>query len=271
MAALENVDRISFTVETLMVREGKKLGLPRPDKDGYFCDFPMAALGVATRNDTYYEVPEFVNQITSKDTYVNKMLVDGTLYGEYDHPDVVGLPLEMQLNRLAVVRPDRISHHFKKISTGPKLEGGGVLLVADIKPSGVMGAHLKANLEEPLMNTAFSLRSITQDKVVGTLRRRKMRKLVTFDAVAAGGYEQASKRFAATEGLEVAFNPAHAQAVFTEVALESFTNSELNDIFGTKNLAIHRREVTLLKGTGLLSAGGERGRMSLYHELVKAN
>ena len=273
MSSVESVDRVTFTVETLFVRDGQKLGRLRSGEDGYYENFPMAALGVATRNNTYYDVSEFVDQITNPETYFNRMLADGTLYGEYGHPTIAGMDHAAQLNRLSVIAEDRVSHHFRRISTGNMLESGGRLITADIKPSGPYGKYLQESLEEPHMNTAFSLRSITMDRVERGLVRRKMRKLVTFDAVAAGGYAEASKRFlqsnGATESLEIRVDPNTDLACFNEIALESFAESELADIFGTKNVEMHRKNMTVLKGTGLVQIEGKDGLRSLYHELVK--
>jgi len=272
MPALESVDRINFTIETLIVRDGRKLQRPRPNADGYYEDFPMAALGVSTRNNTYYDVDEFVKQITSPTTYFNKMLSDGTLYGEYGHPDLRGMTHEQQLSRLSIPDEHRVSHHFRKVGSGEKLESGGRLITASIKPHGPFGPQLKESLDEPFINTAFSLRSITNDRQEGSLIRRKMCKLVTFDAVAAGGYSEASKRYVghmATETLQIRIDPSVDMASISRVAFESFTETELADIFKTNDVSKVTRELTILRGTGLLK-DGEKGVRSLYHELVRA-
>lgn len=273
MPVLENVERITFTVETLVVREGQKLARLQADENGYYNDFPVAVLGVSTRNKTYYDVSEFVAQITEPNTYLNQMIADGTLYGEYGHPNLTNLDHGEQINRLAVIDENRISHHFRKIQTSHDLESGGRLITADIKPTGPYGKFLKENLDEPFMNTAFSLRSITQDRMEGDIRRRKMRKLVTFDAVAAGGYAEASKRFMPSKGaletIDVTFNSTKDALLFNECALESFADTEIAEIFKTDKIFLQRRVATLLKGTGVLKIEGEKDLASLYHSLVR--
>ena len=273
MPTLEPVDRIQFTVETLIVRDGQKLQRPRPNADGYYENFPMAALGVATRNNTYYDVDEFVKQITSPATFFNKMLSDGTLYGEYGHPDLTGMTHEQQLSRLSITDEDRVSHHFRKVGSGEKLSSGGRLITAEIKPHGPFGRHLKESLDEPFVNTAFSLRSITHDRQEGQLLRRKMAKLVTFDAVAAGGYSEASKRYVAHAGaqemIQIQIDPKKDMATISRVAFESYTDTELAEIFKTDDIAQVTRELTILRGTGLLKDGEGRVK-SLYHEIVRA-
>jgi hypothetical protein len=269
MRPIENVDRITFTVETLVVRDGRKLARLRPDEDGYYRDHPMAVLGIPSRNNTYYDVAEFVDQLTSPHAAINKLLTDGNLYGEYGHPQLVGLSHQDQLNRLAMIDDKLVSHHFRRIATGKKLENGGVLITGDVKPTGPHGRMLAENFNEPFMNTSFSLRAITQDRMENGLRRRKTRKLVTFDAVAAGGYAEASKRYApSTESLNIVFDPVREMASFQEVALETFSDTELNEIFGAKTVALFKKKATLIKGTGLVQLDGEDKLRSLYHELI---
>lgn len=269
--ALErNFDNISFVIETLVVRDGRKLGRMRPDEDGYYRDFPIAVIGGVSRNKTFYEAPAFLDQLTSEQSFINQMLRDGTLYGELGHPNMEGLNHQQQLNRLMQIDEERTSHHFRKIRSGEKLKTGGTMILADVKPTGAKGNIVAENMAEPYMNTAFSLRSITQQQNRNGIMHRTMRKLVTFDYVLAGGYEEASKRFVTgNEGLTVKLNPANDIALLEEVSLENFTMQELSDIFGTKQVMLHKRNVTLIKGSGLFSNQGEETARSLYHELIK--
>lgn len=270
MRAFENVSAITFTAEVLVVRDGQKLGRIRPDKDGYYCDLPVAALGVVTRNNTYYDAAEFVQQITDPRSFFNRMLVDGTLFGEYGHPDIAGLDHASQLNRLSVINEKMHSHHIRRVQMGSDLPSGGRLIVADVKPHGTYGAQLQESLDSPFVNTAFSLRSITHDRMDGGICRKKMRKLVTFDAVSASGYAESTKRFSAgTESIDVKINPEKDILCFDAVALESFADTELAEVFGTDAVELHRKSLSVIKGTGILKADND-AHLSLYHELVKA-
>jgi hypothetical protein len=271
LALEKSFDTISFVVETLIVRNGKKLKRLTPDEHGYYGNFPIAVIGGKTRNDTFYEAPEFLSQIQSEKSYFNMMLRDGTLYGELGHPKLDNMSHQEQLNRLVHIDESRVSHHFRKVTNGEKLSSGGTIVLADIKPHGEKGYVVKENLSEPYMNTSFSLRSITQDRQdpSGVLYR-KMRKLITFDYVLAGGYEEASKRYiVGNEGVRIKLDPANDIALLQEVALEHFTMKELSDIFGTKQVLLHKRQVTVIKGSGLFKENGENMARSIYHELIK--
>lgn len=265
MAALENVDRISFVVDTLVVKDGKKLGTIRPDSDGYYT-VPLAVLGIPTDNHTYYDVSEFTQQLTSPTSILNRKLTDGKLYGEWGHPKINLLDEKQVIPRLLDIDEDKMCHHFKKIWTGEKLASGGIVIYGAIKPTGPRGEHLKANLDDPCMNTSFSLRSIASSRQEGNIMRRKVKQLVTFDYVTAGGYNQASKRFSpSNESIDISLTDKNFK--ITEAALECFNNTELNEIFGAKQVMIGRKTMTYIGNTGTLK--DESGNStSVFKQLI---
>ena len=271
--AREAVDTISFCLDTLIVRNGKKLGISRPDQDGYHT-MPIAVLGVDSRNGTYYEISNFVDQMTSKDSRFNILLTDGNLYGEYGHPNLIGLSPEAQLQRLLHIDEKQVSHHFKSVATGAVLENGGKLINGVVKPFGPYGNSLKDNLENPFMNTAFSLRSIAGARQDGNISRRSVKKLVTFDAVTAGGYEAAAKRYSpstedlhSTESVTIDICNDNKLIRISEASMECFTDSELNDIFGAKNVMVGNKRLTFINGTKTFidTDGNHR---SIYQEMM---
>ncbi len=102
---------------------------------------------------------------------------------------------------------------------------------------------------DPTRNLAHSLRGISEavfDRTTG-VTHKKLRSLVTFDAgMAGGGFKEASKRYMAsvenlsyetTDVINVPVNSDHLIMMQT-VALESFTQSELNDILKSKKVVI---------------------------------
>jgi hypothetical protein len=256
--SLQNVDKIAFVVDVLLVRNGRKLGAIRPDEDGYYT-IPLAVLGTPTDNRTYYEVDEFVGQMTSPTSFINRCLTDGKLFGEYGHPMISLLPSDQQLPRLMQIDEKQVSHHIKKIWTGEKLESGGRIIYGLIKPKGPYGAHLRDSLDDSCVNTSFSLRSIAVSTESGGLIRRKIRNLVTFDFVNAGGYNEASKRYAPATETFVNL-PLHAAMVRNaDAAMEHVSDTELNEIFGAKVVTIghnrttfHEKKNTLRDQDGVL-------------------
>ena len=153
MAALQDARHLQFRVETLVVQNGRELKRMRPDGQGYFCKVPIAALGIATRNRTYYDIESFHREITQPGTMFNQRLTGGQLYGELGHPDIAELTKPAAIARLMNIDEKNWSHHIRAVEHGASLEGGGVLLVADIKPTGVGADTLRENFENPYMNT----------------------------------------------------------------------------------------------------------------------
>lgn len=245
MAALQNTDKISFVVDVLHVRAGKKLGTIRPDADGYY-KMPLAVLGTQTDNRTYYDVEQFVSQLTSPTSYINKCITDGKLYGEYGHPPIQLMDENLIIPRLMMIDEKCVSHHIKKIETGEKLESGGKILYGWVKPSGPYAEFLQQNLDDSCMNTAFSLRSIAKSRQEAGITRRQIQHLITFDYVNAGGYTEASKRFA--PGLEslVDIDLINNTLRITESAMECLSNTELNEIFGAKRIVIGNKTTTFV-------------------------
>lgn len=286
MATLENVNSIAFVQETMLVRNSKKLGVLHPDNEGYYNNFPVAALGVTSRNRTYYYVDDFVNHITDPNSYVGMLLRDGQLYGEWGHPKVFGMSDKDAMVRMNLVDEDRYSHSFRKIfpeSTTSNTDGK--LLLANFKPVGDKKNNLIELMAEPYMNPAFSLRSITSQKIENNVIMRRMKKLITFDAVLVPGYEQASKRYASdlkysNEGLVtdydangqdiiINFDNINGLAAFKEFALEHLTNTPMNDILETNDVYVQRKTMTYVSGLGLI---GENDKVasSVYHELMRS-
>lgn len=247
MAALQNVSKISFIVDTLTIRSGKKLGAIRPDEQGYY-QMPLAVLGTPTDNRTYYEVEDFVGQLVSPTSFINKCLTDGKLYGEYGHPPVQLMPDDLQIPRLMMIDEKCVSHHIKKIWADEKqLESGGKIIYGLVKPSGPYADPLRQNLDDSCMNSSFSLRSIAKSRTENGLVRRAIKHLITFDYVNAGGYNEAAKRF--SPGVETLIDidlvDNHIRVV--ESAMECLTTSELNDIFGAKQIVLKGQKTTFVE------------------------
>lgn len=274
MATLQDVSKLQLRVETLIVRDGFRLGRLRPDENGYYHHIPMAVFGIQTRNNTYYDVPAFVQQIQDPSSMFNQRLVGKQLYGEWGHPAIAGMEDMAALNRLAEIREDRYSHFIKDVNIGKTLESGGKILEATIKPTGPFKQSLLDSLEDPFMNTAFSLRAITRAEQRGMLSYRTMRKLITFDAVGAGGSFEASKGFSgATENFDhfdISLLNANT-AVFSQCALESFSDSELNEFFHAPVIQRKRQIITLAtnKTPSRFSRFTEKNLHTLYHETIR--
>jgi hypothetical protein len=104
-----------------------------------------------------------------------------------------------------------------------------------------MGGVFKDSLDDPIINTAFSLRAFVNTEMRGGLKFRTVRSLTTWDTVGPSGYATTDKAHAI--GLESFAGDqfhdyemavmADGNLMIDQIALESFTNTDLNEIFGT--------------------------------------
>ena len=240
---------ISFRVETMYT--GKKgsprVGRVKPTEDGVYKGMPLMVLGQVTQQNTYYDPQSVMDQITNPASRFNIVYKQQKCGGEYGHPLFYGLSDSDKIQRLTTVQEDKMSHIFTGIYTDSPSADGTVVLRGDVKPTGPYGAVFKESLDDPVVNTAFSLRAYVDTKVQSNgLKFRTVRSLVTWDVVGASGFATTDKGHAL--GLESFSNDEHLEYELTvmedgnlkidQIALESISNTELNEIFGTSD--IHR-------------------------------
>ena len=255
-------DGVYFTVTTMMIDDNRTIRAAVKDKDGYYTGVPVAVLGTVTRNMTKYDTPSFINQLTSETTSINRRIKEGTLFSEYGHP-FVDLSSSAGMQRLLHLEPKEKSNHIRSISVKNVADLGLDIVTIDTKPDGPYGTYFDNAMQDPTQNVAFSLRGISKakfDKATG-ITNRELISLVTFDsAVASGGFREASKRYmsAATESLgdekncdficetnEVINRQISSDdlVLVRNVAMESFTNSEVNEIMKAHRVIIGSVEV----------------------------
>ena len=263
---------INLVVETQIVRDGRKLGRVKVDADGY-AEIPFGVLGGLSRNKTFYDVDSFVDNLTKGQSLFSKLITDGNLHGEYGHPDVIGMTRTDAISRMCRIDEKNSSHHIKKVRTGEQLPTGGKLLLGTIRPDG--GIHKEAMLDRlnnPHDNLSFSLRAITADRQMndGTLYRT-MQNLITFDCVTAGGYAEASKRYAATENI-VVLNDLRRNDFLCpngDIAVENFTICDVDEMFGAFAIEVNRVKIGLYTPGETSFVDDTGSRRSFFHALTK--
>jgi len=227
-----------------MLEGGNKKAL-KPNKDGVYQGLCMMVLGnQPSQNGKIYEPSSMLDAITNPDSCCCKKLKAGGLFGEYGHPLIYN---ESELSRIATIDMTKVSHVVVRLYTGETTEKGNTPVYGDVKPFGPYGEYLKESLESPVLNTAFSLRSLvekTGTSPEGYVIQRVMA-LVCFDAVDVGGYRAASKvaPSSAVETLDIAINPSKNQKVLQQmVSQEVISDHQLEDILGMDKVTIlHNR------------------------------
>jgi len=272
-------DGVYFTISTAVVDDNRKLGKAVRDKDGYFTDIPVAVLGTVTRNMTQYDTPAFLKQIKGPDTSFYKRLEEGTLHSEWGHP-FVDMNSTTGMARLMNLDPQKKCNHIRSISVKKLNDLNIDIVTMDAKGAGPYGAYFDEIMLDPTMNAAFSLRGISKamfNKSTG-VTHKELINLVTFDSgVASGGFKEASKRYMeSVESLGYVSEEIVSRKIeqgdvmiFREVAMEAFTDTELNEIFKAKKVVIGTKITGFVdsKSGVILDERGD-GR-SLFHSFMK--
>lgn len=236
---------ISFRVEAFYAGKGR-LGRIRPDENGIYKGLPVMVLGETTQQKTYYDPVSMMNQIVNPDTRFNKVLTQGKLYGEYGHPQFFSMRDDEKMARMMTVDEKHTSHLFTSAYTDNPTTDGSVVVRADLRPTGPYGNVTKESLEDPVVNTAFSLRAYVDTKMhPNGVKFRTVRQLVTWDIVGASGFATTDKAHAI--GLESFSDDNYLEYEIVlqengvlkidQLALETFENSDLNEIFGTSKVS----------------------------------
>lgn len=235
---------ISFRMESMFLNG--RVGRIKPDENGIYKGLPMMVLGEVTQQQTYYDPQSIMDQVTNPESRFYKIFKSQKLFGEYSHPTFYGMNDSDKLQRLVTVDETRASHLFTGLYTDNPSSNGTVVLRGDVKPAGPYGSVFKESLDDPVMNTAFSLRAyVTTDMKPNGLKYRTVRQLTTFDTVGASGYATTDKAHAI--GLE-SFSGDNfhdyeihvmedGNLVIDQIALESFSNTDLNEIFGVSKVS----------------------------------
>jgi len=275
-----NVPRnISFRVETLFFNKGGRVGRVVPSASGVYSGMPLMVIGQTTQQNTYYDPKSVMDQITNPESRFNKVFSQQKLYGEYGHPSFLGMAKEDQLQRLCTVDERNVSHLFTSFYTDKPSADGTVVLRGDIKPTGPMGAVFKESLDDPMVNTSFSLRAyVNTDVGRDGIKYRTVRSLTTFDVVGASGFSSTDK--AHSLGLESFAGEQYddyeikkienGNLLIDQIALETYSNTDLNEIFGVSSISKIVQSRTLVESDkSLQEKFPTLYAKSVFHELIK--
>jgi hypothetical protein len=279
---------VYFSVTTMMIDDNRTLGRPVTDDDGYYLDVPVAVLGTVTRNKTQYDVPAFIEQLKGPSVFATR-IQEGVCAGEFGHPLVDDTQAGMA--RLLSIEPSQICNHIRSVSVKHIPDLGLDMVLQDTKPSGPYGKYFEESMEDPTRNTAFSLRGLSKahvDRSTGIIFK-KLVSLTTFDSCVVGsGFKQSTKRYMAAAKEELKLGPKeditcesvdiinHQLSIDDVIAirstsLESFTDTEINDIIKARRVIIGTTEIGFIDHqtkTMIYSDSGQR--RNLFRSFTKS-
>ena len=137
-----------------------------------------------------------------------RRIANGQCRGEYGHPKPLpGMTNQQFLERILRIEESAICVHFKEVwidKDNVKDENGKpvIAVMGKVKPCGPHGPALEQQLSNTEENVAFSVRSLTNDRMVGGKLNKHMKVLVCWDYVNEPGISVANKYQApALEGI----------------------------------------------------------------------
>jgi hypothetical protein len=226
-----------------------------PDSDGYY-ELVLGAFDCYNSTGIFYEFDP-VRKFFEENSSFQRKIKDGCLYGELGHPKKdPGWSIRDFIMRVATIFETNVCAHFKEIRINDKLikDDQGRFMIAvigKVKPHGPHGHVLKDALENKCQNVCFSVRSLVDERTVGSLKIRSIRSLITFDYVLEPGIHIAKKWFSpAMECLGDAISVTKkflgellGNVEQTEVAMESNTRDNLENIRKDLGLNITKSKV----------------------------
>ena len=170
------------------------------DKNGYY-RVTLGAINALNHNGDAYLATGVKELIENSSNTLARRLKNGYLKGEAGHPVYeTGMSKAEYFARNLRIDLTLVSHHIRDIILTPTDKHSGVggignqiLVEAWIKPSGPHGEALKAMLDDPDQNVAFSIRCFTKDEVVGGVNCKTIMQIITWDWVLEPGISLANK------------------------------------------------------------------------------
>jgi hypothetical protein len=170
------------------------------DANGYY-RVTLGALNAFNASGDFYLAEGIKEFIENESHSLARRIKAGYLKGEAGHPVYeTGMSKAEFFSRNQRIHQPLVSHHIREIILTPTDKPSGipgisnlVLIEAWLKPSGTYGDALQKDLENPDCNVAFSIRSFTNDSVIGGTNIKKIVQIITWDWVVEPGIQLANK------------------------------------------------------------------------------
>ena len=196
------MERLVITSTRLRV-QGKQ-GILKPDADGYY-EMPIGAFNCVNSTDEVYTAKN-IQEIFNSSSELMRKIQNGKLFGEWGHPEQLpGETANAFMMRACRVNDKDTCVFFKDIwldnNVTPDMQRYGVpsdaiITMAKLKPMGALWETLQRSLEDPNVNTTFSGRFLTKDRVYRGKTYVEVVQAVTWDAVTEQGILAAEKYLA---------------------------------------------------------------------------
>ena len=217
------------------------------DDQGYY-KVRLGAYNVFNSVNDFYTAEGVNALVHNKNSFFWRRLKKGYLKGEMGHPKMApGMSVQEFINRNANIDDDRVACHIRDIEieetdrTTNGMEKYGKVLIVNgwVKPAGPMGKYLQEALDNPNMNIAFSVRSLSKDTVIDGINVKKTEAILGWDWVNEPGINSANT-FDMLTGKVV-----NTESLNTTVQLE-ITNTDLDCLKATKDSSLNQESAAAL-------------------------
>lgn len=176
-----------------------KQGKLKKDQDGYY-EIVIGGLNIANSSGIVY-VLDGAKKLFEDSSALQRRIKNGSLYGESGHPiKPSNMGMDDYIVRVLTIDNNNVCCHFKEIylDDSNSFNNNGttkntVAIIAKLKPFGPRGAALEESLNNPNINTAFSIRSLSEDFYRNGVTMRTITEIVTWDWVIEPGISIATK------------------------------------------------------------------------------
>lgn len=170
------------------------------DDNGYY-KICLGAINSFNSTRDFYLADGFEEMVKDINGPLGSKIANGNLMGEAGHPDYInGQTKEEFYKRILKIDLSNVSHHIREVFTKPTNipsgiagKGNVIAVYGWVKPIGKLGETLRDSLENPDQNTCFSIRSFTNDTVVGGINYKRFSAIITWDWVVSPGIRIANK------------------------------------------------------------------------------
>jgi len=194
VAAKRPEQRTYFTCTALPINKAGELPM---DEHGYRL-IPVGGLNVCNSQGHFYTA-EKAAKLFDDSSHLQRRIKSASLFGEAGHPkQLPGQSMDEYLERILTIEETNVSHHLREVYldyNSIKDERGApvVAMMAWVKGEGPHAAAMESSLGNKFINTAYSIRSFTEDMVVAAVRNRDIKHIVTWDWVIEPGIAIARK------------------------------------------------------------------------------
>lgn len=165
--------------------------------DNNYCQVVLGALEFPNSTGAVYDLESAIRIIEKSQTF-NRRMAQSYLRGELGHP----VERECRdyndfVRRIHTIDERNVAIHIRRVWIDKNYCGPDgrrfIAILGEVAPSGPHASVVERAFNNPHENLAFSVRSLTNDRIVGGVRRKFFDNIITWDVVNEPGLAPANK------------------------------------------------------------------------------